>query len=204
VLRLVEGLVAGALPAVTYLDIAFMHVGNAGASALAAALDRGALPRLECLWLTGAAIGDAALVALAPALRRRPALEHLCLLDNPFGDEGLAALLAPPPPAGALPLPTGGLKKLKVLDLDYTQVSDAGCAALAAALDSGALPALDNLTLDDTPASAAAIHAVDEALARSRAEALARAERAAVAASAARELGRRRSQRLRGGERGTH
>ena len=91
-----------------------------------------------------------------------------------------------------------------MLNLTYTQVSDAGCAALAAALDSGALPALDNLTLDDTPASAAAIDAVDEALARSRAEALARAERAAIAASAARELGRRRSQRLRGGERGTH
>ena len=48
----------------------------------------------------------------------------------------------------------------------------------------------------DIPASAAgaAIEAVDEALARSRAEALARAERAAIAASAARELGRRRSQ----------
>ena len=38
------------------------------------------------------------------------------------------------------------------LNLDETQVSDAGCAALAAALDSGALPALDDLTLDDTPA----------------------------------------------------
>jgi len=197
VLRLVEGLVAGALPAVTSLYVCTMHVGEAGASALAAALDRGALPRLTDLWLTGAAIGDAALVALAPALRRRPALEAFNLCGNPFGDEGLAALVAPPPPAGTPPLPTGGLKKLRTLDLDETQVSDAGCAALAAALDSGALPALDDLTLDDTPASAAAIDAVDEALARSRAEALARAERAAVAASAARELGRRRSQRRR-------
>ena len=204
VLRLVEGLVAGALPAVTYLDIDSMHVGDAGASALAAALDRGALPRLKTLQLTSAAIGDAALVALAPALRRRPALERLNLFGNPFGDEGLAALVAPPPPAGALPLPTGGLKKLRVLDLRWTQVTDAGCAALAAALDSGALPALKSLLLNDTPASAAAIDAVDEALARSRAEALARAERAAIAASAARELGRRRSQRLRGGVRGIH
>jgi hypothetical protein len=202
--RLVEGLVAGALPAVTYLDICLMHVGNAGASALAAALDRGALPRLEGLALMDAAIGDAALVVLAPALRRRPELDTIYLFDNPLGDEGLAALVAPPPPAGTPPLPTGGLKKLELLNLGYTQVSDAGCAALATALDSGALPALDDLTLDDTPASAAAIDAVDEALARSRAEALARAERAAVAASAARELGRRRSPRLRGGERGTH
>jgi hypothetical protein len=208
VLRLAEGLVAGALPAVTFFGIYGMHVGDAGASALAAALDRGALPRLQVLWLTGAAIGDAALVALAPALRRRPALERLYLCGNPFGDEGLAALVAPPPPAGAPPLPTGGLKKLERLDLRHTQVTNAGCAALAAALDSGALPALDHLELAHIPASAAAIDVVSEALERSRAEALARAERAAVAASAAREpareLGRRRSQRLRGRERGTH
>jgi len=203
VLRLAEGLVAGALPAVTDLDIINMHVGDAGASALAAALDRGALPRLRILQLISAGIGDAALVALAPALRRRPALQSLWLYGNPLGDEGLAALVAPPPPAGAPPLPTGGLKKLVRLHLGYTQVSDAGCAALAAALDSGALPALDNLTLDDTPASAAAIDAVSAALERSRAEALARAERAAIAASAARELGRRRSQRLRGGVAGS-
>jgi len=202
--RLAEALTEGALPAVTHLDICHMHVGDAGASALAAALDRGALPRLTDLWLSNAAIGDAALVALAPALRRRPELDTIYLFDNPFGDEGLAALVAPPPPAGTPPLPTGGLKKLRRLDLGYTQVSGAGCAALAAALGSGALPALQTLKLDHIPASAAAIDAVRAALERSRAEALARAERAAIAASAARELGRRRSQRLRGGERGTH
>ena len=162
--RLAERLDAGALPAVTFLRFYRMRVSDAGASALAAALGRGALPRLEVLVLTAAGIGDAGLVALAPALRRRPALEHLCLVGNPFGDEGLAALLAPPPPAGTPPLPTGGLKKLELLDLGYTQVSDAGCAALATALDSGALPALDDLTRDDTPASAAAIDAVTEAV----------------------------------------
>ena len=155
--RLVEKLGAGALPAVTLLSLDGMHVGDAGASALAAALGRGALPRLKGLWLFNAAIGDAGLVALAPALRRRPALEHLWLMRNPFGDEGLAALVAPPPPpAGALPPPTGGLTKLKVLSLGYTQVTDAGCAALAAALDSGALPALEELALYDTPVSATA------------------------------------------------
>ena len=72
--RLAEGLVAGALPAVTSLLSATMHVGDAGASALAAALGRGALPRLEHLCLGRTAIGDAALAALAPALRRLPAL----------------------------------------------------------------------------------------------------------------------------------
>ena len=74
-----------------------------------------------------------------------------------------------------------------MLNHTYTQVSDAGCAALAAALDSGALPALEDLALDDISASAAAIDAVREALDRSRAEALALVERAAIAASAAPE-----------------
>ena len=93
-------------------------------------------------------------MALAPALRWLPALENLSLMNNPFGDEGLAALVAPPPPAGAPPPPagappppTGGLKKLKVLNLSRTQITDAGCAALVAALDSGALPALETLWL---------------------------------------------------------
>ena len=164
--QLVEGLSAGVLPGVTMLYLIDMLVGDAGASALAAALSRGALPRLTRLWLHNAAIGDAGMVALAPALRRRPALEKLELEGNPFGDEGLAALVAPPPPAGALPPPTGGLKKLRALDLSRTQVSDAGCAALAAALDSGTLPALEPaeyINLDDIPASAAAKAAVHEA-----------------------------------------
>ena len=84
----------------------------------------------------------------------------------------LAALVAAPPPAaGTPPPPTGGLKKLELLDLCHTQITDAGCATLVAALDSGALPALDTLDLDDIPASGAAIGAVFEALslARSRA-----------------------------------
>ena len=95
-------------------------------------------------------------MALAPALRRRPALEELDLPGNPFGDEGLAALVAPPPPAGAPPPPTGGLTELKALGLSSTQITDAGCATLAAALDSGALPALKKLDLRGVPASAAA------------------------------------------------
>ena len=165
---LAEGLVTGALPAVTFFYIGWMHVGDAGAAALAAALDRGALPRLQILYLTDGpvrlhrtAIGDAALAALAPALRRRPALESLYLGGNPFGDEGLAALVAPPPPpAGTPPPPAGGLKKLKVLDLRHTQVSDIGCATLATARDSGALPALEELKLDGTRASFSARAAV--------------------------------------------
>ena len=55
----------------------------------------------------------------------------------------------------------------------YTQVTDGGCAALAAALDSGLLPALVTLGLHHIPASASAEAAVREALvAKSRAAAL--------------------------------
>ena len=172
--RLAEGLVAGSMPALTTLCIANMHLGDAGASALAAALDRGALPRLKMLDPTHAAIGDAGLAALAPALRRRPALEQLGLTGNTFGNEGLAALLAPWAPAGTSPPPAAGLKKLKHLDLSGTRINDAGCATLVAALDGGALPALAygefgwELFLDDTPASDAASDAVYEAIVRSR------------------------------------
>ena len=172
--RLAEGLVAGSLPAVTFLGLGGMHMSDAGASALAAALDRGALPLLKSLDLRDAAIGDAALAALAPALRRRPALEQLGLTGNTFGNEGLAALLAPWAPEGTSPPPAAGLKKLKHLDLSGTRINDAGCATLVAALDGGALPALAygefgwELFIDDTPASDAASDAVYEAIVRSR------------------------------------
>jgi len=138
-------------------------VGDAGASALAAALGQGALPRLKSLDLGNTTIGNTGLVALAPALRRLPALERLDLYNNPFGDEGLAALVAPPPPAGAPPTTTRGLMKLQLLYLSCTQITDAGCATLAGALDSGALPALERLFLWDIPASAAAKAAVYKA-----------------------------------------
>eukprot|EP00964_Phaeocystis_antarctica_P048152 scaffold27882_cov61-Phaeocystis_antarctica.AAC.4 len=162
--RLAAGLQsAGALQAVTYFACNWVHVGDAGASALAAALGRGALPQLKELYLGNAGIGDAGLVALAPALQRRPALERLILWGNPLGDEGIAALVAPPPPAVAPSPPTGGLAKLKELDLEHTYVSDAGCAVLATALDGGALPALECLELGGIPASAAAKAAVYEA-----------------------------------------
>ena len=169
--RLAEGLGAGALPAVIWLTLS-MHVGDAGASALAAALGRGALPRLQRLHLSDADIGDAGLVALAPVLWRLPALCFLSLRNNPeqlyfdghlFGDEGLAALVAPPPPAGAPPPPTAGLAKLKELWLTNTQITDAGCATLAAALNSGALPALKELHMYGILASAAAKAAVGRA-----------------------------------------
>ena len=89
----------------------------------------------------------------------------LCFPDNPLGDKGLAALVLPPPPAGTPP-PAGGLKQLKELHLWDTQITDAGCATLAAALASGALPALEELGLVCIPASVAARDAVSKALAK--------------------------------------
>ena len=153
----------------TELSLNSTHVGDAGASALAAALGRGALPRLKRLALPKTAIGDAGLVALAPALRRRHALEALGLEKCPVGDEGLAALVAPPPPAGAPPAgapqpTTAVLPNLMELDLsDNTEITDAGCAHLASRLRSGELPALDVLYLAGTSTSDAAVDAVYEA-----------------------------------------
>ena len=147
-----------------------MHVGDAGASALAAALGRGALPDLRSLVLSRTAITDAGLVALAPALRRLPALEMLFLCNNLFGDEGIAALVPPPPPTGALPPPARGLTKLKSLGLARTQISDVGCAALVSALDNGALPAVETVgLLWEIPASGAAKRDVLQAVARAMA-----------------------------------
>ena len=158
--QLAAGLGAGALPAVTVLMLTGTRVGDLGAPALAAALGRGALPRLEILVLNNCGIGDAGLMALAPALRRLPALKRLALIGNPVGDEGLGALVAPLPPAGALSPPTEGLTKLKELFLSRTQITDAGCAALASALGRSVLPALKLLDLSGIAASAAAKAAV--------------------------------------------
>ena len=108
-------------------------------------------------------------MALAPALRRLPPPEELDLHGNPFSNEGLAALVAPPPPpAGAPPTTTGGLAKLRTLDLSHTQIADAGCAALAAALDGGALPALESLDFRGiaSPATIAVMEALGRATSR--------------------------------------
>ena len=55
-----------------------------------------------------------------------------------------------------------------MLDHGFTQVADAGCASHVAALDSGALPALEELHLVVTRDSAAAKEAVYEAHANRR------------------------------------
>jgi len=173
--RLAAGLQgADALPALTTLTIIGMHVSDAGATALGAALVRDALPRLTTVFLASCGIGDAGLVALAPALRQLSAygcpLTRLSLAGNPIGDEGIAALVAPPPPTPLVQLTgvpledartaanrrSGVLFSLKKLYLSQTQITDRGCAALAHAFDRCSLLGVDELALEDIPAGAAA------------------------------------------------
>ena len=163
-----EGLGNGALPSLENLDLEANIIGDAGASALGAALNRGALPCLEVLVLAGTDLGNAGLIALAPGLRSRPHLRILNLGVNRVGDDGVAALVAP----GEEVLPS-----LVDLHLEGNDVDDAGCATLVAALSSGAMPSaewiglgseqvpdISGLGLEQTPTRAARA-AVDEALA---------------------------------------
>ena len=116
--------------------------GNTVAQAYGAALDRGAFPKLKHVRLTRSGIGDAGLVALAPALRRRRALREIDLDDNPLGDAGIAALVGPGP---------GSLAALDTLTIRHTAITDAGCAALENALNSGALSQLQYLRAEPLP-----------------------------------------------------
>ena len=88
------------------------------------------------------------------------------ILSPPGTIVDVLACLFFPPGAAAAGRCAAGLAKLKVLYLGRTQITDAGCAALAAALDSGALPALEEVSLEGIPASAVAKAAVGEALAK--------------------------------------
>ena len=126
--------------------------GDVVASALGTALARAAFPNLKRIRLARSGIGDAGLVALAPALRRRPALCEIDLDDNPLGDAGVAALVGPG---------TGSLDALRTLSIRHTEITDVGCAALEAALDSGALSRLEFLCTNRlTRASPAALERI--------------------------------------------
>ena len=117
----------------TYLGLS-MHVSDAGASALAAALGRGAMPQLKKLALPNCGLSDTGLIALVPGLWARPELVFLNFARNQIGDRSIAALVAPPPPppAGARTPPIGVLSSLTTLNLDSTEITDVGCAALVA------------------------------------------------------------------------
>ena len=162
---LCDGLGHDAAPSLETLDFGGNNIGPAGAEALAAALRRGALPKLEELWMNSNAIGNEGVAALAAPLRKLPALAKLLLLDNAFGDEGVASLFAD--------LGKDDFKALEYLWLGANQITDAGMTTLVAALDAGRLPRLLNdrdddkmFFVQDNCASAAAIQAVEDALAK--------------------------------------
>jgi len=159
--RFLSGLGAGALPALEFLNLSVSDMDEAGAASLAAALGRGAIPRLSDLLLECNPIKDAGLVALAPQLRQRPLFADLRLEGCQIGDDGLAALVAPPF--------STAFKTLKFLGLKHNQISDAGCAKLAEAIRGGALAALQYIDVSANPAISADAfndlrHAVNECL----------------------------------------
>ena len=145
--RFLSGLGAGALPALEFLNLSVSDMDEAGAASLAAALGRGAIPRLSDLLLECNPIKDAGLVALAPQLRQRPLFADLRLEGCQIGDDGLAALVAPPF--------STAFKTLIFLDLKHNQISDAGCAKLAEAIRGGALAALQHIDVSANPAISA-------------------------------------------------
>ena len=85
---------AALLPALTRLYLQNNGIGEAGASALGAALGRGALPRLQELDLNANRIGSAGVIALAPGLRALPQLKTLWLNNNAMDDDGVGCCQA--------------------------------------------------------------------------------------------------------------
>ena len=141
---LAAGIRRGSLPSLACLDLSAPArdclFGDQATIALADALTERPMPALRELNLSDNDIGDPGLLALAPVLRQMPALEILIMHSNDIGDEGFAALIAPPM--------TGVLESLKYLDIGhYNRITDASCLALASLLRSGALPALEEVSL---------------------------------------------------------
>eukprot|EP01045_Picozoa_sp_COSAG04_P007510 COSAG04_NODE_394_length_15124_cov_10.557005_16_plen_382_part_00 len=146
------------------LLVGSLHVGDAGAAVLAAALQATPRIRFTDLDLSSNELTAAGVASLAPALRRpwREGGLKLGLVDNPLGDAGVAALAkALPPTLESLDIDTTGcgddglvslaaalpaLGRLTKLDCGYNAATARGWVALAGALPS--LPALESLVLE--------------------------------------------------------
>ena len=157
---LFDGLGRGAAPSLRVLGLADNKFGPAGAEALAAALGRGAMPNLTTLFLYQNSIGKQGMAALAAPMRKLPALSQLFLSHCEIGDEGVASLVDN--------LGKDDFKALEELWLSNNKITDAGMAKLLAAVEAGGLPKLVNhpYLLNNNPASAVAVKAVHEALAK--------------------------------------
>ena len=93
---------------------------------------------------------------MVPGLCALPHCRKLRLDTNGICDEGLAALVT---------LGDGVLQSLVELVFNNNQLTDGGCSILLTALSNGALPSLKRITHVGNPARAAALLAVDKALA---------------------------------------
>jgi hypothetical protein len=116
------------------------------AAHLAVALSKGGAPRLQGLYLHRNQIGDDGLTALTECCSSHSALRRLSFLQlshNRVGDAGLTALAATAA-AGCWP-------KLERLYINHNKYATdgAGSPALARVIDSGSLPALREVHVDD-------------------------------------------------------
>lgn len=142
-----------ALPALTYLNLSSNGIGPQGGLALAAAFRRGAMASLKYLCLSNNPLGDSGLAPLVTPGVLPPTLTHLFPFANQITDEGVAALLKN----------TVLCKSLETLNLQGNWISDIGLKRLVSAVDSDALPALEQLLVEGNQVSAAAKNAVDMA-----------------------------------------
>jgi len=129
-----------------FLGLQSNAIGPAGAKALAAAFRRGAMRKLEGLDLATNPLGREGLAALAPELRRLPNLIELFVEDANLDDVAVSSLVAD--------LGKDDYKQLETLNLGNDNqnissvrslITDAGEAKLAAAIDAGGLPKLEEL-----------------------------------------------------------
>ena len=127
------------LPSLTELSMTSCSLGRTVAEALAAAIRQGALPKLEILALGGNSFGTQGGSVLAAPLRTLPALRYLQFWGNDIGDEGVASLLDN--------LGKDDFKKLDRLGISENKITDVGCATIVASLNTGAMPALEFLSV---------------------------------------------------------
>jgi len=129
-----------------FLSFQSNAIGPAGAKALAAAFRRGAMRKLERLDLATNPLGREGLAALAPELRQLPNLIELFVEDASLDDDAVSSLVAD--------LGKDDYKQLETLCLGNdnrnissvrTLITDAGEAKLAAAINAGGLPKLEEL-----------------------------------------------------------
>lgn len=138
-----------------HLDLASNSFGEAGAAAVARALERGALPALATLSLKNNDINDAGVAALVRGAH--PTLSWLNLSGNQIADPGPLAEV----------LRSGRLPHLRRLSLDHNIIRDEQMRALATALAAPTLLGstrlgLEELYIECNPASEALTTAIQE------------------------------------------